>query len=72
MADKKPPGVGIVGTVTAAICCFTPALVLLFTAVGLSAVLAWLDYLLLPMLVLFFGITLYALERRKRRAATCD
>ena len=31
---------GMVGTVIAAVCCFTPALVILFGAIGLSAVLA--------------------------------
>lgn len=60
---------GIVGTVIAAVCCFTPALVILLGAVGLSAALAWLDYVLLPALMLFVGITIYALMRRHRKSA---
>ncbi len=54
---------GIIGTVVAALCCFTPLLVVLLGAVGLSAWLGWLDYVLLPALALFIGITLYALFR---------
>ena len=52
------------GSAIAAVCCFTPALVLLLGAVGLSAWLAWLDYVLLPALVIFLGITAFALLRR--------
>ncbi|EAR51550.1 hypothetical protein OG2516_01486 [Oceanicola granulosus HTCC2516] len=57
---------GLIGTVIAALCCFTPILVILLGAVGLSAVLGWLDFVLLPALALFLGITLYALWRRQR------
>lgn len=56
---------GLIGTVVAAVCCFTPALVILLGAVGLSAALAWLDYVLFPALVLFVGITVYAVLRRQ-------
>ncbi|EAQ04590.1 hypothetical protein OB2597_04890 [Pseudooceanicola batsensis HTCC2597] len=57
---------GLIGTVVVALCCFTPILVILLGAVGLSAVLGWLDIVLLPALALFIGITLYALWRRQR------
>lgn len=57
---------GLIGTVVAALCCFTPILVILLGAVGLSALLGWLDIVLLPALALFIGITLYALWRRQR------
>jgi mercuric ion transport protein len=66
MNDRKLLGVGLGGSAIAAVCCFTPALVLLLGAVGLSAWLAWLDYVLLPALVLFLGITAYALLRRRQ------
>jgi mercuric ion transport protein len=52
---------GLIGTVIVALCCFTPVLVILFGAVGLSALLGWLDYVLLPALAIFIGITIYAL-----------
>ena len=69
MTDKGLLCTGAAGSVIAAICCFTPALVLLLGAVGLSAWLAWLDYVLLPALILFLGITVYALIRIQRARA---
>lgn len=59
---------GVVGTGLAALCCFTPLLTVLLGAVGLSAVLGYLDLVLIPALLLFVGITLYALVRRSRPA----
>lgn len=64
MKNRKLLTTGIFGTGILAICCFTPALVILLGAVGLSAWLTWLDYVLLPLLVLFVGLTIYALVRR--------
>ncbi len=59
---------GIVGTVVAALCCFTPLLVVMLGAIGLSAMLGWLDFVLLPALAVFAGITIYALARRRKQA----
>ncbi len=59
---------GIVGTVIAALCCFTPILVVPLGAVGLSAALGWLDVVLLPPLADFAGLTVYAVARRRRWA----
>ncbi len=69
MKDNRLLGFGIVGTVVAALCCFTPVLVVLLGAVGLSAWLGWLDYVLFPALAIFAAITLYAVARRTRRIA---
>ena len=57
---------GIVGTIIAALCCFTPVLVILFGTIGLAAVVGYLDYVLLPALVFFVLLTIYALWRRKQ------
>lgn len=57
---------GIIGSVITALCCFTPVLVVLLGAVGLSAVVGWLDYVLLPALAMFLAITGYALWKRRR------
>lgn len=57
---------GLLGTVILALCCFTPVLVVLLGVVGLSALLGWLDIVLLPALAAFVGLTLYALWRRQR------
>lgn len=56
---------GIVGTIIAALCCFTPVLVLLFAAVGLSWAVGYLDYVLFPALFAFIALTGYALWRKE-------
>ena len=61
MQNKKLITTGIVGTIIAVICCFTPVLVILFGAIGLAAVVGYLDYVLLPSLAFFVVLTLYAL-----------
>lgn len=60
----------MIGTVIAALCCFTPVLVILFGVVGLSAAVGYLDYVLFPALFIFAGITVYAL--RRQRIGSCD
>jgi mercuric ion transport protein len=68
--DRKLIATGIVGTVIAALCCFTPILVVLLGAVGLSAWLGWLDYVLLPALTFFIALTVFAVWQRQRRLNT--
>ena len=58
---------GIVGTIIAALCCFTPLLVILLGALGLSAAIGVLDYVLLPALAFFIALTVFALWKRKKR-----
>ncbi len=67
MNDRTLLRIGLIGTVVAAICCFTPVLVILFGVVGLSAAVGYLDYVLFPALAIFLAITGYALWRRSRR-----
>ena len=61
---------GLIGTVVAALCCFTPLLVVLVSAVGLSAIIGYLDYVLFPALDIFLGITGYALYLRSKGEQT--
>ncbi|RLB66320.1 MAG: mercury resistance system transport protein MerF [Deltaproteobacteria bacterium] len=70
MNPKSLLKAGVVGTVIAALCCFTPVLVILFGAVGLAAVVGYLDYVLLPALVFFVALTIYALWRRQQTQGT--
>lgn len=56
--------VGLIGTIIAALCCFTPVLVVLFGAVGLAAVVGYLDVVLFPALGIFILLTIYALWRK--------
>ncbi|WFE77285.1 mercury resistance system transport protein MerF [Roseinatronobacter sp. S2] len=66
--DSKLLATGIVGTVIAALCCFTPVLVVALGGFGLAAVLGWIDYVLFPALAFFIGLTIYAVARKTRRA----
>jgi mercuric ion transport protein len=58
--------IGVMGTVVAAICCFTPVLVVLLGAVGLSALTGYIDVVLLPALAVFLALTGYAIWLRNR------
>jgi hypothetical protein len=55
---------GLISTALAALCCFTPLLVVLLGAAGLSAWLGWLDYLLFPILFTSLGSVAQALYLR--------
>ena len=50
MSENKLLRTGIIGTLVAAVCCFTPLLVVILGALGFTAVIGYLDYVLLPML----------------------
>lgn len=66
MRANKAIWIGAIGTAITAICCFTPALVILLGAVGLSALTGYLDLVLLPLLGVFVLILIYGLARRVR------
>lgn len=69
MKDKNLLRTGIGGSAIAAICCFTPALVILLGSIGLSAWLAWLDFVLFPALALFLGVTIFAALRMAKASS---
>ena len=52
---------GIIGSAITALCCFTPILVILFGALGISALVGYLDYVLFPLLGLFLIVIVVAL-----------
>jgi len=66
--NKKLLTTGVTGTVVAALCCFTPVLVILFGAIGLSAWLGLIDYVLFPALGIFVLLTIYAVYQRSRQS----
>ncbi|MEC4879707.1 mercury resistance system transport protein MerF, partial [Pseudomonas sp. NC26] len=39
--------------------------------VGLSALTGYLDYVLLPALAIFIGLTIYAIQRKRQADACC-
>ena len=70
-SSKKLFTTSIVGLAVTAICCFTPLLVILFGVIGLSAMVGYLDYILLPLLFFFLILTGYALMKKKQCDAQC-
>jgi hypothetical protein len=70
MSHDRTVRFGVIGLVVAALCCFTPRLVVLLAAVGIGwrvpSGRGYLDYVLLPMLVFLAGLTIYALWRQSR------
>lgn len=67
MDDRKLLRTGLIGSAVAAVCCFTPLLVLVVAGVGLSAITGWLDYGLFPALFTSLGLTAFALYLRAGR-----
>lgn len=63
--------IGVTGTVIAALCCFTPILVIVLAAAGFSAWAGYLDVVLLPMLAMFIGLTVYAVWQQQRIKDCC-
>jgi|TARA_B110000211_G_C13695175_1_gene384892 mercuric ion transport protein len=66
MQKNKLLKAGLVGSIVTAICCFTPFLVVIFGLAGLSPLVIYLDVVLLPLLVVFVGITAYALWKKSK------
>lgn len=59
--------IGLTGTILSAICCFTPLLVVFLSAIGLTGLIVYLDYFLLPSLAFFFILLIYAIIKRQIR-----
>lgn len=56
---------GIVGSIIAALCCFTPILAILLGSLGLGWLTGYLDYVLFPVLFIFLGLIIYGLYRQR-------
>ena len=57
---------GLIGSGAVALCCVTPILVVLLGVIGLGAITGHLDFVLLPALVVFLGLALYAGARQRQ------
>ena len=57
--------IGGVGAGIAALCCFTPILVLFFGLLGAGSLVVYLDSVLWPLLLVFVLLAVYGLWRRK-------
>lgn len=60
---------GLAGSIIAALCCFTPVLVITLTALGLAAWVGYIDLVVLPLLVVFVVVAVVAWQRMRRDAA---
>jgi mercuric ion transport protein len=56
---------GVIGFFLSAVCCFTPLLVIILSSLGAATLVGYLDYVLLPSLVVFLAITTYAFFLKK-------
>jgi len=65
--DDTLIGAGLTGAVIAAVCCATPLLAIVFGAVGLTALAAKADYVMIPALILFLGFAGLGLHRKHLR-----
>lgn len=68
MTNKKLFNTGCTGTVVAALCCFSPVLAIGLGAIGLSAWLGWIDYVLFPVMFASLGLVAYSLYLRADNA----
>ncbi len=66
MNDKTLLRTGIAGSAIVALCHVTPILVVAVSAIGLAAIVGWLDFVLFPALAFFLGLTAYAWHRQRR------
>jgi len=62
-------GTGVAGALLSMLCCFTPVLVILLSALGLTAFVARLDYVLIPVFMASIALVIFALVRRRRSCA---
>jgi len=66
MKNNRLLQVGIIGTILTALCCFTPVLVILLSALGLAAVVGYLDFVLFPLLGVFILLVIIGWYRRTK------
>lgn len=64
--NTKLIGTGVAGALVSMLCCFTPLLAVLLGALGLTAFVAKLDYVLVPIFLASIGLVIFAFARRKR------
>ncbi len=69
--SKKGLYASIAGAILVAVCCFTPILVITFGAVGIGAFTPYLDYVLLPALLMLIVLAFVSYRRWKRACKSC-
>ena len=59
-------GTGLAGAALSMMCCFTPVLIVVLSALELTAFVTKLDYVLVPLLATSIAVVIFALVRRRR------
>lgn len=72
MKSKKTFIAGVVGAFVVLLCCATPLLVILFGAIGLGVLTGYLDYVLLPVLLIFLGMIFYSYDKSTKSTGKSD
>jgi mercuric ion transport protein len=67
--NTKLIGMGAAGAALSMLCCATPVLAILLGALGLTAFVAKLDYVLIPVFIASIALVIFALVRRRRSCA---
>lgn len=62
-------GAGVIGSVFAAICCATPILSIALALAGLAIIVPYLDYVVVPALLVFLIVALYGYVRCRDEGA---
>jgi len=62
---KRAFHAALLGSVVVAVCCFTPVLVVVFAAVGLSTFTPYLDYVLYPALAILLVLAIVSYRKWK-------
>jgi mercuric ion transport protein len=67
--NTKLIGTGAAGAMLSLLCCVTAVLAVLLGALGLTAFVGKLDYVLVPVFVASIALVIFALVRRRRSCA---
>lgn len=72
MQSQKTFIAGVIGALVILLCCATPLLIILLGAIGLGAVTGYLDYVLLPVLLIFLGMIFYSYDKSTKSTGKSD
>lgn len=72
LKSNKYAHIGFWGVLVAGVCCFTPLLIWALAFFGLAALTSYLDYILIPVLLLFIGILLLGIRSIKKSKSNIE
>lgn len=72
MKSEKTLIAGVIGVLIVLLCCATPLLIILFGALGLGMITGYLEYVLLPFLLIFLGMIFYSYDKSAKSTGKRD